>query len=463
MSDDPFELAIEKVAPVPAEKTFFGQPPALAYLAFTEAWERFSFYGLNSLLVLYMSQWLLTPGHMQHIIGMHGLRAGLEQMFGRLTTLGLASQIKGLYSGFVYFTPVLGGLIADRFTGRRAAVVAGALLMSAGHIAMAFDASFLFALTLLIVGCGLLKGNISTQVGELYREDDGEGRTRGFAIFSMAINFGAVGGPLLCGLLAQIWGWHAGFGLAGVLMLLALATYLAGYRHLPKPSAAPKAAKAERVGGRNETTVVLGLFAIMALSVFQSVIYYQNTSIGLVWVDSHVDLNFLGFHVPVGWFGSIDPLTSILCAPLLFVLWRWQHDRKHEPDEIGKIATGAFIATGANLIQALASLSGGRVSVLAPVAYDVLLGVGFLYYWPTMLALVSRAAPARLKATLVGSVFLSLFAANLLIGWIGALYETMGPTAFWGMQVAIGIVGGVMILLLRPTLNRLVLREQAVA
>src|ERR1700742_704752 len=132
--------------------TFFGEPRALGYLAFTEAWERFSYYGMTSLLVLYMSQALLQPEHVGQIAGFAAFRAGLEALFGKMSTLALASQIFGLYTGFVYFTPVLGGWIADRFIGRRRAVMAGAVLMSAGHLAMAFDASFLPALLLLIAG-----------------------------------------------------------------------------------------------------------------------------------------------------------------------------------------------------------------------------------------------------------------------------------------------------------------------
>src|SRR5262245_53140079 len=117
---------------------FFGEPPALGFLAFTEAWERFSYYGMTAVLVLYMSQALFLPGHIEHIAGFAQFRAGLESLFGPMTTLALASQVYGLYTGFVYFTPVLGGWIADRFTGRRTAVMIGALMMSGGHLAMAF-------------------------------------------------------------------------------------------------------------------------------------------------------------------------------------------------------------------------------------------------------------------------------------------------------------------------------------
>src|ERR1700749_5025295 len=194
--------------PMPRAPLFFGEPVALGYLSFTEAWERFSYYGMAALLVLYMSEQLLLPGHVEHVAGFTAFRAGLESIFGKMSTLALASQIFGLYTGFVYFTPVFGGLIADRWIGRRNAVMLGAVMMSAGHIAMAFDVSFLLALLLLVVGCGLLKGNISTQVGSVYPPDEDLRRTRGFAIFSTAINFGAVVGPLVCGFLGARYGWH---------------------------------------------------------------------------------------------------------------------------------------------------------------------------------------------------------------------------------------------------------------
>jgi POT family proton-dependent oligopeptide transporter len=447
-------------APAPAAPIkrggFFGEPAALGYLAFTEAWERFSYYGMTALLALYMSKALLIPGRVEHIAGFAAFRAGLAHLFGPMTTLALASQILGLYTAFVYFTPVLGGIVADRFTGRRAAVVIGAVLMSAGHIAMAFDASFLVALGLLIVGCGLLKGNISTQVGQLYPEDDGEGRTRGFAIFSMGINVGAVAGPLLCGLLAQIWGWHVGFGCAGVLMLLGLATYLAGFRYIPEdsPRAARAEARAEGKIGAREGRIIAALGVVTFITVFQSIAYYQNTNINLVWIDAKVDLALFGFHVPVAWFSSIDPFASIVCVPPLFALWRWQAGRGREPDDIGKVAWGAWIAAVSNLILVAACLLSPRPSLLWPFIYDFGLGVAFLYYWPPLLALVSRAAPPQVKATLMGAVFLSLFLADFLVGRLGALYEPLGPTNFWLLHAGIAAAGGVLATVLARPLKR---------
>src|SRR5438128_6858790 len=187
------------------DATFLGQPRGLCYLAFAEGWERFSYYGMTALVVLYMVNQLLLPGHVEHIGGFSGFRAALESVVGPLSTQALASQIFGLYSGFVYFTPMLGGFIADRWIGQRNAVVIGALLMTGGHLAMAFEQSLLLALLLLVTGSGFLKGNISAQVGSLYRREDEARRTRGFTIFSTGINIGAVMGPFVCGALAHFY------------------------------------------------------------------------------------------------------------------------------------------------------------------------------------------------------------------------------------------------------------------
>ena len=447
-------LGVSPTATAVRERTFFGEPRALGYLAFTEAWERFSYYGMTALLVLYISQALLMPGHIEHVAGFAAFRAGVEGLFGPMSTLALSSQIFGLYTGLVYFTPVLGGWIADRWIGQRTAVVLGAVLMSAGHLAMAFDASFLLALLLLIVGCGFLKGNISTQVGSLYAENDREGRARGFSIFSIGINVGAVAGPLLCGLLAQLYGWHAGFGLAGLLMLIGLATYLAGYRELSASvrvrGAAPAAAPLDRAQWR----IIGALCAVMIITMFQSVAYYQNSNVALIWIDRSVDLELLGYRVPAGWFNSIDPFVSIVAVPFLLALWRRQALRGAEPKEIAKIGAGAWIACAANLLLAAGCAATDRVPIVVPIAYDVLLGVAFLYYWPTLLALVSRAAPPRVRATLMGTAFMSLFFSNITIGRIGGAFERITPLEFWALHAAIAAAGGVLAWTLGRRLER---------
>jgi POT family proton-dependent oligopeptide transporter len=434
--------------------TFFGHPKGLAYLAFTEAWERFSYYGMAALLVLYMVNQLLLPGHVEHVAGFSAFRGMLEGAFGPLSTQALASQIFGLYSGFVYFTPVIGGWIGDRI-GQRSAVVIGALSMAGGHLAMTFDQSFLLALLLLIVGSGLLKGNISAQVGSVYPPDDEARRTRGFAIFSTAINFGAVTGPLLCGYLGDRYGWHIGFGTAALFMLGALVVYFSGYRHLPariersgKSAAAPLT--------RDDRRTIAALIAVMAITVLAYIAYYQLANVLPVWIQAHVDLNAGSFRIPIEWFYSIDPLASILSVPFLFALWNRQAEAGQEPNALTKIAIGSFISGSAYFVLlAGIALSPGRVLWIWPVLFCAVQGVGFMFFWPTLLALVSRAAPAKINATMMGVTFLTLFVANNLIGRIGTYYEKMTPSAFWTLHAAIGAAGGILVLVFGRSLGRI--------
>ena len=436
------------------DATFLGQPKGLFYLAFTEAWERFSFYGMTALVVLYMVNQLLLPGHVEHIGGFSGFRAALESIVGPLSTQALASQIFGLYSGFVYFTPLLGGMIADRWIGQRNAVVIGALSMSGGHIAMTFDQSFLLALLLLVVGSGFLKGNISAQVGALYPPEDEARRTRGFVIFSTGINIGAVIGPLLCGLLAQLYGWHYGFGIAAIFMLLGLATYLYGYRYLPARVARRKFEGARLTAA--ERGIVYALVVVMIITIFQSTSYYQLYNVNPIWIQQHVRAEVGSFRIPVPWYQSLNSLFSIVGVPLVFWIWRYQASRRREPNELAKIGIGAWMAAASNLIlvAAIIALGNAPIHPMWPFLYSALLGISFLYYWPTLLALVSRAAPAKVNATLMGLAFMSLFISNNLIGWIGGFYEKMTPAQFWTMHAAIGAMGGLLVVLFGRRLSR---------
>jgi proton-dependent oligopeptide transporter, POT family len=443
------------------EPMFMGHPRGLFYLAFTEAWERFSYYGMTALLVLYMVNQLLLPGRAEHVAGLMHFRSALQSITGPLSTQAFASQVFGLYAGFVYFTPLLGGLIADRWIGQRNAVVLGATSMSAGHIAMAFDQSFLLALLLLVTGSGLLKGNISSQVGALYPPDDEARRSHGFVVFSTAINIGAAAGSLVCGLVAQFYGWHAGFGVASIFMLLGLGTYLVGYRYLP-------ARVERRVAGPSRLTradwrVVRALVVVVGISVFQTVAYNQRTDVLPVWVQSHVALRLGTFSIPIPWYQSIDALSSIFFVPALLWLWHFQAARRSEPGDLGKIGIGAWIAAASNLVLVAAIIGSGGAPVhpVWPFLYCVGLGIAFLYYWPTLLALVSRTAPARVNSFMMGIVFTSLFVGNILTGWTGSLYEKMSPTKFWALHAAIGATGGLMVLLFGSRLQRALRAEQA--
>jgi POT family proton-dependent oligopeptide transporter len=436
----------------PRQGMLAGHPRGLAYLAFTEMWERFSYYGMTALLTLYMVKQLLLPEHASNVLGLAPLR-NLFEFRGPMTDLAFASIVYGWYSGLVYFTPILGGWLADRVLGKKRTVVLGACLMSAGHLAMTFDATFLLALVLLILGSGCLKGNISAQVGTLYPREATSLRERGFAIFSTGINIGAASGPLVTGALAAAYGWHAGFAIAAALMLVALAVYLAGQKHLPEapPQQIKKVAHVPLTPA--ERRQIWALVAVIILIIPAEIAYPMVWSIGIVWVDQQVALG----SIPAAWFGSADSTGSIIAAPLLLLLWAAQARKGREPTSVGKIAIGTLLTGVFALVMAGASyLSPAPQSaslLLALIAF-LGMGLGWMYYWPTALALVSRTAPAKINSTMVGAAFLCPFIAHTLAGYIGSYYDQMSPAAFWTMDAAIGLFGAVLLFALNRPLTR---------
>src|SRR5205085_7597312 len=182
---------------------FLGHPRGLWFLAFIEAWERFSYYGMQSLLVLYMVKYLLLPGRIEHVAAF----ASFRRLYLGLDGQPLASAIFGTYAALVYFTPIFGGFLADRLLGRRRTVLLGAFTMAAGHFLMAFEPAFLFALLCLVIGVGMFKGNIASQVGSLYKPEDLR-RADAFQIFYLGINAGVILSPLIVGTLGEKVGWH---------------------------------------------------------------------------------------------------------------------------------------------------------------------------------------------------------------------------------------------------------------
>lgn len=433
-------------------------PPGLKYLFLTEAWERFSYYGMTSLVVLYMVQRLLLPGSLEHVAGLPTFKALLEHGGAALTPRALASEIFGFYTAFVYLTPLLGGLLADRLLGVRRTVMLGALLLSAGHFAMAFDRSFLLALLLLMGGTGCMKGNITAQVGALYPPDDSERRTRGYVIFYAGINIGATIGPLVCSTLARLYGWHAGFGLAGALMLISLVTYLSGLRRFPPDPPLRRHREAAPPLTPEERRRVLALLPVVGITIFQTIAYYQCFNVGQIWISEHVALGTPLGRIPAPWFNSIDALVQVLTTPLLLAFWAWQEARGKEPATIGKIGLGALLCTFCSLLICAGAVAAGegRVSAFVPLIAIAGMGLALNFYWPPTLALVSRVAPASIRSTMMGLAYLSYFVANLTKGWLGTFYEPLGPARFWLMNSAVGLVGAVLVLLFGKRLSRMV-------
>ncbi len=434
----------------------FGHPKGLFFLAFTEMWERFSFYGMRTLLILYMVQDLLISDRVDKVAGMPAYRAFIESVFGDLSTQAFASQTFGLYAGFVYFTPLFGGLIADRWLGSRKTVLIGVALMTAGHFAMVFDWSFLLALLLLVLGSGCLKGNIAAQVGQLYPKAQEALRSNGYAIFSTGINVGAVIGPLVCGTLAQFYGWHVGFGTAGVMMLMAAVVYIAGLRHFAddRPPSGEMEPHPPLTG--DEWRMLALVILVLVIVLFQNFAYDQLFNVGLIWVADRVALDVGGFSVPVPWLASEDSLASIVILPVLLALWGWQAKRGKPPTDLDKIGIGAVIMALSALSLAAGSwLAGdGKVSIVFPIIGFFLSGVSFMYQWPTALALVSRRSPKKITALMMAGVYLTAFVTGVGSGFFARWYEPLGDTAFWCLQAGMSFAGFVLIVLFGGAIRR---------
>jgi POT family proton-dependent oligopeptide transporter len=375
---------------------------------------------------------------------------------GPMSDVAFSAIIYGWYAGLVYFTPIVGGWVADRILGAKRTVMFGVVLMSAGHVAMSFYSTFLFALLLLILGSGFLKGNISAQVGALYPRSDESLRSRGFTIFSTGICIGAAGGPLVTGLVAAIYGWHAGFAVAAALMLIALGAYILGQRHLPDDR--PVARKREKapVMTAAERKRVAVLLLVIALTIPAEIAYPMVWSIGILWVDQYVNLATSLGAVPSSWFASMDSIGAILAAPALIAFWAWQAKRGSEPSSVTKVGIGTSIIAIAALLFAYGNLGLSEpdsVGARWAIAGWLIMGLAWMYYWPTMLAIVSRAAPAGMGSFLMGVAFLSPFVGHVLAGWVGSYFDQMHPSVFWAMDAGIAIVGGMVILLFRKRLQ----------
>jgi proton-dependent oligopeptide transporter, POT family len=438
----------------PAERAFFGHPAGLAYLAFMEAFERFSFYGMQALLVLYMTSQLLHSGHVEHVAGFAAFRSGLQQVFGPMSPQAVSSEIFGLYAGFCSFTPVFGGIVGDRLLGQKRAVLVGGAMMAAGHFLMAFEAPFLLALTLLMLGCGLLKGNISAQVGNLYRGADRR-REDAFQVFYMAANVGVFTAPLICGTLGELVGWHWGFAAAGVGMLISLAIYLAGYGKMP-PDTLPARGEARAQAARLTRQDMPRLAAMGVLLVVVALFWVANGEVlnaYVIWARAHLNRQIGGFTLPTTWLQAVSAIVGIAMAPVLIGLWNAQARQGTEPSALGKMAIGCGLAAAAYALLALAAaVSGaGLVPLVWALGFHLIVQTGYLFVYPIGMALFSRAAPPAINSLMIGVYFLSVFAGSLLVGWVGQFYERMSAPAFWLLHTgAAGTAGLIVLVLWRP-------------
>lgn len=473
------------------DRAFLGHPKGLGYLAFVEGCERFSYYSMQTLLTLYMVNYLLIAGRMDGVVGLNWLRSWHYQ---GLEGQPLASAIFGDYTSLVYLTPILGGIIADRFAGRRVALFAGGVIMSIGHFLMAIEGAFLFALLALIIGVGLFKGNIASQVGALYKENDLR-RAMAFQIFYIAINVSVIAAPLISGTLGEKIGWHYGFGTAGVVMVLGVLLFLAARPHLPVEEGEDKSIRpAKTLGALLTATAVtlavigivfvagiwialLGLIplyfilvrrlekdekvrvlALVLLIPALAVALLTNQEIFnayLVWADQHFQLTFFGTTLPTSWMITIDAALSFSMLVAVAAFYKWYGNRRQEPDELVKmiIGSGFTIAGGLCLYIAALTQGDGKIGLFWPLMFHLLNSIGFSHILPVSLALFSKIAPRAINATVIGLYYLAFFSANKIVGTIGGLYSSLPTTTFWLIHVASAAVGLVAFVLFKVLVN----------
>ena len=487
--------------PAPNDRAFFGHPRGLSTLFFTEMWERFSYYGMRALLLLYMTAPLSAGG-----LGFDAAQGG---------------AIYGLYTSMVYMTALPGGWIADRLIGQRRAVLYGGILIASGHFCMAFPSlsTFYLGLFLIVLGTGLLKGNVSVIVGQLYGEKD-QRRDAGFSIFYMGINLGAFIAPLICGYLGQEIGWHVGFAAAGVGMTFGVVQYLVGSRHLgdagvsPVPAGSPAEAAALKrsvaiwgsllvalvviVGGGAYTGVLpitakqiadaAGVFLLLvtagffgwlflsggwtpaekkrlyviavlfiASALFWSVFEQAGSTLNL-FADRSTNNTLLGNPFPSTWFQSLNSLFLIFLAPVFAWIWQSMAKRGIEPTSSAKFAFGlVFAGLGFAILIAPARMAeqGALASPMWLTLTYLLHTIGELALSPVGLSAKTVLAPPRIAGLVMGVWFLATSVGNFIGGRVASFYESFAVPSLFTAIAVFAIAAGVVLLALVRPINRM--------
>jgi len=480
------------------DRAFFGHPRGLSTLFFTEMWERFSYYGMRALLLLYMVAPVTAGG------------LGFTDSDG--------GAIYGLYTSMVYLATLPGGWIADRLIGPRRAVLYGGLLIASGHFSMAFPSlsTFYLGLFLIVLGTGLLKGNVSVIVGKLYAQGDSR-RDAGFSIFYMGINLGAFLAPIICGYLGQQINWHFGFAAAGVGMTLGVIQYVLGGSNLgdagqlPAPGTPEQVARWRRqgqiaagvlvalvlvvgVGGYTGLVpisarqvadaagvlllvVTLGFFAwlysssewtpeerkrlyiigvlFLAASLFWSVFEQAGSTLNL-FADRNTYNNFFGFDFPSSWFQSMNSLFLIIFAPIMAWVWISMAAKGTEPSAPTKFAWGlVFVGLGFLILILPARAEGQLASPLWLTATYFLHTIGELVLSPVGLSAMTVLAPPRIGGLMMGIWFLATSVGNFIGGRVSGLYESFALPTLFGAVAGFAIAMGLLLMVLAPSMRKL--------
>lgn len=409
---------------------WFGQPRGLSVLAFTEMWEVFSFFGMKTLLIYYMTKQLLMPQ-------------------------AQASLIYGGYSGLAYFLPILGGVASDRWLGRRRSVILGGSIMALGHFMLVFPPLFYPALATVAAGAGLYLPSLPSQIGALYRAEDPR-RASAYNVYYVGMNTGALLAPLVCGTLGEALGWHWGFGAAGVGMLIGVAIYSAGARWLPPdPPRRVEDVASGRPAGVAAVRPFALIFAIALVVVLYRGAYEQIGNSLAVWLDAGVDRHAGGWIIPMTWFQSINPALIFLLTPIFVWGWTRQARAGREPSPLVKMSLGAGLLGVAYLVlaavAAVAHAQGVRPSWAWFAVFVAIMTAAELFIMPICLGLFGRLAPAGYAATAMAVWFMTGFGGNLLAGALGALWSRLPPHGFFLLMAAVtGLASALLLAFDRP-------------
>lgn len=432
---------MSELAPVRAGRSqWFGQPKGLTILFLTEMWDQFSFFGMRALLVLYMTKHL-----------------AMRQQD--------ASWAYGIYAASVYLTPVLGGILTDRWLTRRSAVITGGLIMAAGHFMMASEQLLFPALATIAIGNGLFLPSLPSQIDSLYAPEDPR-RKSAYNIYYVGINLGAFAAPLVIGTIGETWGFHWGFAAAGLGMLIALVTYVAGSAHLPPEPHRARRATAQPTErdslSREDITqrAVLLLAIAGAVVVFRGAYEQLGNTIAL-WADQSIDRAITAsFTIPVTWFQSLNPLLVFLLTPTLVAHWTRLAARNQEPPSVLKMTIGAAMVASSYWMIAAASYwsehhPGTHLGWWWLALFIVVMTAGELFILPVGLGLFGRLAPRGFTATTIATWFFAGFFGNLLAGWIGTLWGPVSHGYFFAVAGTVALAAAGLLYLLLPRAIRL--------
>jgi proton-dependent oligopeptide transporter, POT family len=419
----------------PSAKT--SHPPGLYVLFFTELWERYSFYSMSALLTLYMDE----------ALGFTTAQSG---------------QVYGLYTAGVYFLPLFGGLLADRALGFSRAILIGGVLMMCGHLVLGVERLpfFYTGLILLCAGSGLLKPNISTLVGNLYRDRPAL-RDAAFNIFYMGINIGGLLAPIGVSYLRTRYGWSIAFMSAAVAMAISLVIFTLFKGYVADASQRVDAAspEAQELSADDTRARLVTLLIIFCISAVFWMAWFQEFYIFSFWARDHT-----ATAVPPERFQSIEPTTVVLLSPVAVWLWARLRARNQEPSTPTKMLMGVGILALAFSLLSYAGATGGdtgRASVAWIVAANILLAIGEISLSPMGMSLVNRLAPARYRGLMMGGWFVSLSVGGYLAGKIGGYWDQTTPSRMFGFFAAILIGAAIPLSFLVPRIKRTIERAEA--